>query len=287
MIRWWLSGSLLLPLLAGVAGPALCADTAAEVLEAVNAERARLDLAAMVRSEALDRVAAERAAEISAGNHLDFEGMGGVELLLFARELGYDGLMVQELAAVDDSVACELLDAWNLRLGTSDVYRRPEARDLGIGQGFVGDSPLTIIVVGVPISNDPIRRRWPGVAPREYLIDDLLHRMAQLRFGLGLPLFERSEDLDPDAQQIADELLGDPNLHLSGEMPHGQAMVVYFKGEGLLAWDPGASVVEWLHDHREVIATKRKARIGAGLASRGRGDRLEAVWVLVIEPTRR
>jgi hypothetical protein len=45
-------------------------------------------------------------------HRLDFDGLGGAELLVFARGLGSDGLLLQELAAVEDSSVRELLDVW-------------------------------------------------------------------------------------------------------------------------------------------------------------------------------
>jgi hypothetical protein len=236
----------------------------------------------MTRSSALDRLAQHRAEEITAWDALDFELLSPSELFLQAREFGYRGLVVQELTTVDDRDACEIVDGWNDSLGGSDVYRRPEALELGVGFGFVGESALTVIEVGVPQPADPDKKRWPGVAPREYALDDLFRDVNRKRVGLGLKSFDRSEELDAEAQRLADELLVDPSRRYDGVLAVPEGHALYLKGDG---WQVGVdrrAIDLWFSKQRPIVVAPGTPAAGVGLASRGRDGRLEAVWVLLV-----
>ncbi len=238
----------------------------------------------MSASPELDRLARQLATEMGAGTSLEFEPAGGPELLRRAQALGYTGFVVGQLTAVDDRSGCEIVEGWNDRLGGSDVYRRPEATEIGVALGYLQDLPLTVVVVGVPRSVDPLRKRWPGVAPREWLLADFVRLVNAGRFRLGLPLFAHSEELDADAQAIADELLGDARKTGGGSLAHADGTALYYKGAGYYVADSRYPIAIWLESHRPVFAMNGEASAGVGLASRGQGDRLEAVWVLLLRP---
>ncbi|HTR04178.1 MAG TPA: hypothetical protein VMN82_13375 [Thermoanaerobaculia bacterium] len=277
----WLPAAVLTALLAP---RALAQDGTGEIARSIEAERARLDLPPMQASPPLAHLAAELAAEIGAGTTLEFEPIGGVELLRRARSLGYAGLGVQQLTAVDDRSACEIVEAWNERLPGSEVYRRPEATEIGVAFGFVQDLPLTVVVVGVPVSADPLRKKWPGVAPREHLEADLFREVNDRRFRLGRPLFLRSARLDAEAQNAADAILWDVAKDGAGLVEDARGQTLYFKGAGLHGTDPGYAIDQWLHAYRSTFVGLERASAGVGIASRGQQGRLEAVWVLLVQP---
>jgi hypothetical protein len=270
-----------------VARAAFASDPSAEMLAAINAERARLDRPPMTRSASLDVLAQDRAREITAYGALDFDLIPASELIARAQRQGHGGLVVQELTAVDEGSGHEIVENWNVSLGGSEVYRRPEALEIGFGRGVVGDLPLTVIVVGVPVSPDPLKKRWPGVVPREYALADLFRDVNTRRFGMGLPPLERSEDLDFEAQRQADEILADPARRDAGMFAGESRRILYFKGEGKYVITDKPALDEWFLRFRTQIAGKAGARAGVGLASRGQTGRLEAVWVLVTAPVSR
>lgn len=243
----------------------------------------------MAISVPLAKLAQQLAEEITAYDALDFEIVPASELIVRAWGFGYRGIVVQELTAVNDRSPCKVVGEWNEALGSSDVYRRPEALDLGVGYGVVGDSLLTVLVVGVPAPADPDKKRWPGIAPREYAVSDMFRDVNRRRFGLGLPSFERDEDFDAQAQRLADEILADPKRRYGGSLSvsGGGATALYYKGEGPYVQTDGFAITEWFRVHRELVAAKDSPRAGGGLASRGRDGRLEGVWVLVVGPPSR
>jgi len=257
-----------------------------EILAAMNADRGRLDRPPLSQSPVLTKLAQQRASEMTAAGALDFEVISGLELLARARDLGWKGLLAQELTSADDRSPCEIVEFWNDSLGPSDVYRRPEVAELGVGFGMVGDTPLTVVIVGVPVSLDSEKKHWPGIAPREYAIADLFRDVNRKRMGLGLPPLERSDELDVLAQQTADELLGDPKSRSEGAKALPEGTALYLKGNSAQAATDRSAIDRWFFLYRAILTTSRQIMAGGGLASRGRDGRLEAVWVLVVSEGR-
>ncbi len=252
------------------------------MLADLNVERARMDLEPLRLSPALARLAQARAEELTAGEALDFEPASSTDLFRTARDLGYDGPLVQELTSVADGDACDVVAGWNDALGLADAYRRPEVRDVGVGYGVLGESLLTVLVVGVPVSHDSWRKRWPGTVPREWLTADLLGEIDRKRVGMGVPSFLADEELTLEAQRFADEILAGAAPFGRGRKDVPQGTLLYFRAGKMFGpyWREALKV--WLAQDHAVLARPGAIPAGAGLASRGRGGYVEAVWTLVV-----
>jgi hypothetical protein len=225
------------------------------------------------------------ALRISEDGELDFDAPDPEELLELARESGYSARVVQALFAVEDADGCEIVEKWNRGLGPSDVYRRHEARDAGIGTGFLDDMSVYVLLVGVPPSPDPTRKRAAGVAPREYPIDDLLRLVERQRRVGGLPELRRSPQLDAAAQETAARLLYDPGVAPGRgrvERPDG-TVVVYAKVSQNLVYDMAESVKAWFQFYREDLLRRgSEAVVGGGIATRGTDAHIEGVLAVAI-----
>ena len=257
-------------------------DPGAEIVSALNAERTRLDLEPVSFSIPLQRLAQQRASEITAGEVFDFELGSATELLLAARELGYQGTLAQELTSINDGGACDVVEGWSDALGASDVYRRPEVREAGVGFGVLGGSALTVLIVGVPTPPPGARKRWPGRVPREWLTEELLDEIDRKRMGMGLPAVERDEGLTESAQAFADELLADATPYGNGRRQVAEGAVLYFKGGEIYTKGWGDALKEWLAVDHAVLARAGQLSAGAGLACRGRGEYLRVVWTVLV-----
>ncbi len=88
--------------------------------------------------------------------------------------------------------------------------------------------------------------------------------------------------MDTEAQQLAIEILGDGNRHGEGSLQVGGTLAFYCKGAGYHVYGPAYAVKRWFRSYRAVFAAKGTADIGVGLASRGRNDQVEAVWLLLV-----
>ena len=266
-------------------GLARAQESSAEILSALNVERARMELERVALSAPLQRLAQARATEITAGEVLDFEPSFTSELVAAARGLGYDGTLVQELTSVDDSLPCEIVRSWKEGLGLSDAYRRPEVRDIGVGFGVLGERALTVVVVGVPPSHDALRKRWPGRVPREWLTADLLREIERARVGMGRPPFVDDEELTSSAQELADEILAGNGPYGPGRREVPEGTLLYFKAGPGDAPYWGKVLKVWLATEHGTFARFDAAPVGAGLASRGREGYLEAVWTVLVGKT--
>jgi hypothetical protein len=271
-----------LAVLAATTGAMLAQDTEAEILSAVNAERARMDLEPVAWSRPLQRLAQLRANEITAGEVFDFELGSASELLLAARELGYSGSLAQELTSVADGGACEVVEAWNESLGRSDAYRRPEVREVGVGFGVLGENALTVLVVGAPPPPPGVRKRWPGNVPREWLTGDLLDEIDRKRVGMALTSFVRNEELAEAAQALADEILTDATPFGRGRRETAGGTLLYFKTGEINGAYWGEAMKIWLAVDHAVLARPGPVPAGAGLASRGTGGYLQAAWTVLV-----
>ncbi len=255
---------------------------AGDMLEALNVERARMDLEPLTLSPALARLAQARAEELTAGEVLDFEPASSADLFRAARDLGYDGPLVQELTSIADGYSCDVVAGWNDALGLADAYRRPEVRDVGLGYGVLGESPLTVLVVGAPVSHDSWRKRWPGTVPREWLTADLLGEIDRKRVGMGVPSFVADEERTLEAQRLADEILADGAPFGRGRKDVLQGTLLYFRAGKMFGpyWREALKI--WLAQDHAVLARPGALPAGAGLASRGRGGAIEAVWAVLV-----
>ncbi|MFY9550732.1 MAG: CAP domain-containing protein [Thermoanaerobaculia bacterium] len=260
--------------------------TATAFLAAVNAERAHHGLAPVRLSQPLRTLAAERAEEIGASDSLDFEPMSSGEALARARALGYPAVVAQELVAVQEGDPCAIIEDWSRALGSAEAFLRHEAKDIGVGEGVLGEQPVRVLIAGVPQSPDPLKKRLPGVAPREWLAADLYDLANRKRNEAGYPSFDRSEALDTQAQLLAESLLDDARVEGAGVRAcRGGGTILYFKATG--RWnvaDVRLPVNAWLRGQRETALLPRKGFAGAGVASRGADETLETVWTLAVQP---
>jgi len=253
-----------------------------EILSALNAERNRMELEPLSLSIPLARLAQARADEISAGERLDFDPPGASALLRAAWDLGYQGTLTQEVTSVVDGETCEVVEAWNENLGGSDVYRRPEIREAGVGFGVVGESALIVLIVGAPSPPPGARQRWPGNVPREWLTGDLLDEIDRKRVGMALPSLEREDAMGETAQDLANEILVDGTAFGRGRRNVTEGTLLYFKGGRTYTKGWGDALKEWLAVDHSVLARAGKVPAGAGLASRGTGGRVQAVWTVLV-----
>jgi len=251
---------------------------------AINQERRYCVIPPIEMSPALSRLAQQRAAEIGAAGVLDFEPLGGDELLARGAAYGYSGRLIQELVAVADDDPCEIVERWNESLPAGEAYRRQEVRDMGAGESMLGEQAVHVLIVGVPLSEDPLRKRNAGVAPREHLTAELFNSANEGRRTLGLPPLARDSTMDSDAQRIAYALLADPRIAAgAGVERHADDVdAVYFKGAGLNVARPDLAAFVWFKQERVWLLTSGSPAVGVGLSTRGLGDQVEAVWVLVI-----
>ena len=181
-----------------------------------------------------------------------------------------------------DDEACEVVEAWDENLGWSDVYRRPEVRQAGVGFGVVGESALIVLIVGAPSPPPGVRKRWPGNVPREWLTGDLLDEIDRKRMGMALPSLERDDALAETAQALASEILADGTAFGSGRRDVAEGTLLYFKGGRTYTKGWGDALKEWLAVDHSVLARAGKVPAGAGLASRGTGGHIQAVWAVLV-----
>ncbi len=242
------------------------------------------DLPPLRLSAELTKVAQHRANEIGNSGRLDFELPSAGKTQREAKALGYSSWWVQEFDAVGVETAAEFIEQCRQRVENADVYLRHEARDVGIGQGRVGDQPLVVAILAVPPSLDPLRKRDPGVAPREWLIADLTKRLNERRTGLGLGFIERTSDLDRIAQASSARILEATGLDGAGTMAMegSRGVALYYKGKALNVSTPGLAVRTWFEMFRLPLTRRGTLEAGMGLSSRERAGRLEAVWVVVL-----
>jgi hypothetical protein len=258
-------------------------------LTAVNTERERRGLSPVHCSVSLTRLARDRAVEISFSPSMDFEPASGGEDLDRAIAYGYPAWFVQELVAVGEGDPCDLVAAWTSRFAFSDAYLRHEAKDVGIGVGVLGNEPVYVLIVGIPSNHDPLRDRLPGIAPREWLTARLFEAANRARLTAGLSPWGRSEDLDAEAQRLAEVLLDRPDGHESGSRPlaDGGGAILYLRGRGSRrVGDSALALKSWLTRDRQFALSRNASLAGAGLASRGADDDLEAVWTLAVRTGR-
>jgi Cysteine-rich secretory protein family len=256
---------------------------AADFLAAINDERAQRDLPAVGASQTLERLAHTRAEEIGSSGSLEFESLSGDEVLRRLKGLGYVGWYADEFVSVGIADPREVLESWNERLVGDDGYRRHEAREVGLGHGVLEGKPVYVLIVATP-SAGPLRKRLPGVAPREWLAGDLLRAFNDARVRTSLPGFDRSPDFDEEAAHRAAEILADPRLNGTGAIPSdvSGATVLYYKGDTVDVHKPAHAVQTWFQRYRAQVAGKAVRFVGVALDSRGRGEHIEAVWVLVL-----
>lgn len=272
-------------LLATLLADAGTSDPATPLLRAVAAERDRLTLPPLRRNTTLDTLASRLAIQISDEDDLDFETPSGEELLQSARDEGYSGLLVQSLIAVDAADGCEVVDEWNRRLGPSDVYRRHEASDIGVGVGVMDEMSVYVLLVGVPKSPDPRKRRAAGVAPREYPISDLIDLVDAQRRAGGLPQLVRSPEIGDATQTIAAQLLYDDSVSGGiGRLERSDGVVVlYAKVSQNLVYDLNASVKAWFQLYRADLLRRGPApNAGGGIATRGSNEHVDGVLAIAI-----
>jgi uncharacterized protein YkwD len=265
-----------------VAVPEPHVDLGTAFRDAINDERALRGLAPIHLSSVLSAIAQERALEIGDAEELDFDPASGEEALAAAKEHGYQAWLAQELIAIDEDEACDIVAKWTRRFSTSDAYLRHEAQDIGVGAGILGGQPLYVLEIAAPASRDPLHDRLPGIAPREWLTTRLADAFNRERLKSGLEAVARDSSLDAEAQQLAESLMNSSQLTSGERAALGGVTFLYFRGLG--KWrggDPAAPVDLWFRSaERTVVSSRRLAAVGAGLCSRGADETLEAVWVL-------
>ncbi len=269
-----------LMLFSQLAPPARETVPARALITHINSIREFCELPPLRPSDLLAEMAQDRAYELSLARALDFEPLPGNETLEALRVDGYPALWAQELDALVSEDPCEAVDRWSERLEDGEGFLRHEVQEIGVATGLIDSELLYVVILAVPPSNDPNRKRFPGVAPREWLTADLWKELNARRMASGLRTLERDEGLDRVAQRRASEILRGPQIDGAGSITGAGDVAVYYKAEGLSASVPAFPLRIWFEQFREPLTQRGGPRVGVGLDSRGRGERLEAVWVV-------
>jgi uncharacterized protein YkwD len=195
----------LLVLLAAVSTASSQNDPRQELLRLINADRQRAGAPPLRISELLTRAAEEHAAEVARRGSLETGSTEDMRQRL--KRLGYQAYSWTERLATSHGDPATVLREW--RRGDAAGYREllgSEVRDLGIGLGRLGRSPLYVFLYTVP-EGDWFARGTSGVRDLDRVRAEMLARVNDVRKKAGAQPLRSNSKLDLAAQRHAEDML--------------------------------------------------------------------------------
>lgn len=272
--------------------PADLDDLRGQLLAGINAVRRASGLADVAEVPALDRVAAERAAEIGARGALPDEAesmslFGRIQRRMVAA--GYLPHLWTESLTATPGAAAVVIDWWRQSADLPQAMRR-EFRDVGIGVSRYQGVPLYVFLFAWPEA-DSWRRDSEPLRDLAAVRIALLAAVNTARRAAGVPPLAGDPRLDAAAQAHAEDMLA--RSYYAHESPEGGTPRSRVEAAGFPAGSvaeniaarhlsAGDAVAGWMSSsaHRRNLLDPRFTSLGAGVAVGSFEHRYQVLWVL-------
>ena len=266
------------------------------LLAEINAERAEAELAPVVSHPVLERIARDRALEISAGSSVEPDRS---RLRATTRRIYRDGYIPHDWS---ESVligrwGSELFSQWReVRPHWYDEIRAGDYEHVGIGVGRTGglteDQPVLALMFGLTKRTMEWRRAAP-LADLAWVRKVVLGEVNDLRRASGRQSLAASSLLDAAAQAHAEDMLR--RAYYDHRSPDGQTVKERVREAGEFRakrvaeniakglFTPDEMVRRWMNSsgHRGNILWSRATEMGSGVAFGENDNGFEVVWVQV------
>ena len=275
-----------------VAAPTGLDDLRSQLLAGINAARRAAGVAEVAEVPALDRVAAERAAEIGARGALPDEAesmslFGRIQRRMVAA--GYLPHLWTESLTATPGAAAAVIDWWRQSADLPQTMRR-EFRDVGIGVSRYQGVPLYVFLFAWPEA-DSWRRDSEPLRDLAAVRIALLAAVNSARHAAGVPPLAGDPRLDAAAQAHAEDMLA--RSYYAHESPEGGTPRSRVEAAGFPTGmvaeniaarhlSAGDAVAGWMSSsaHRRNLLDPRFTSLGAGVAVGSFEHRYQVLWVL-------
>lgn len=293
-MRFPKSALLLVPVLLACAGPLVSQNDPAavrrELLDRINADRARAGVPPLRASEALTRAAQQHADEISRRGTLNESG-GEDEMKERLDQAGYAFHEWTENVSASTGGLDDVLRYW--RTESPHTWRSlmdEDYRDLGIGLSRLDGMALYTFLFAIPEA-DHFSRETTGLRDLAAVRREMLAQVNAIRKRHGLRALTADAQLDRAAQGHAEDMLrrayfahGSPSGETARERIRATGYTYRTIGENIAFGQTSVEeVVEtWMDSpgHRKNILNKDFAELGVGLAlGRDSSGRHRTLWV--------
>jgi uncharacterized protein YkwD len=263
-----------------------------QLLAGINGVRRAAGAPEVAELAALDRVAAERAAEVGARGAMPDEAES---MALFGRiqrrmvAAGYLPHLWTESMAAAPGDAAAVIDWWRQSADLPQAMRR-EFRDVGIGVARYQGVPLYVFLFAWPEA-DSWRRDSEPLRDLASVRIALLAAVNAARHAAGAPPLAGDARLDAAAQAHAEDMLA--RSYYAHESPEGGTPRARVEAAGFPAGmvaeniaarhlGAGEAVAGWMSSsaHRRNLLDPRFTHLGAGVAVGSFEHRYQILWVL-------
>lgn len=257
----------------------------------INAEREKAGVPPLAPSEALQKVAQQRAEEIAARRALPTEQES---LTLFNQvqvrmvKAGYKAHGWTESITVTKGGVDDVIAWWKEDPSYAQAMGR-DYQDVGIGLATFEGVPLYTFVFAWPRS-EFYARQTAELADGAAVRQAMLARVNAERAKEGVPPLVSDPRLDLAAQKHAEDMLA--RIYYSHESPEGTMPRQRVQATGFVGDAVGENIAAghfsvdtvmnaWLHSsgHRRNILEPRFSHFGVGLAVGGYEHRYQVIWV--------